>query len=460
MNTVENHRVFKVSKLTTHIRSLLEDAYPFVRVAGEISNLSQPASGHLYFTLKDAQAQLRIVLFKMQRRYLAKELRNGMEVICLGRISVYEPRGEYQLIADTVDFQGAGALQRSFEALKARLAAEGLFDQEKKRPLPFVPKHITLLTSPQGAALYDFLRVARRRFPGLRISIYPVPVQGEQAAAAMVAGLERIRSQLAPDVLVLCRGGGSVEDLWAYNDEHLARAIRQGSVPVVSAVGHEIDFTIADFAADLRAPTPSAAAELLVPEQLALQRTVRMHGARLQRLMEQTLNHAQQQLQFARHRLRTKLHPVDTLLLRVDQLKSSLVQAFSRHLDTQGGHVAQLEQRLQLGSPRFRLIRQGQELADLEKRLVRAGTHILAQYEGRFLQAAAVLRAVSPLATLTRGYAIARKHDAAHTIIHAASQVDPGEKVELLLATGRLECRVEAVLPADTAFFPARNTKI
>jgi len=457
---VENHRVFKVSELTTHIRSLLEDAYPFVRVAGEISNLSQPASGHLYFTLKDAQAQLRIVLFKMQRRYLAKELRNGMEVICLGRISVYEPRGEYQLIADTVDFQGAGALQRSFEALKARLAAEGLFDQEKKRPLPFVPKHITLLTSPQGAALYDFLRVARRRFPGLRISIYPVPVQGEQAAAAMVAGLERIRSQLAPDVLVLCRGGGSVEDLWAYNDEHLARAIRQGSVPVVSAVGHEIDFTIADFAADLRAPTPSAAAELLVPEQLALQRTVRMHGARLQRLMEQTLNHAQQQLQFARHRLRTKLHPVDTLLLRVDQLKSSLVQAFSRHLDTQGGHVAQLEQRLQLGSPRFRLIRQGQELADLEKRLVRAGTHILAQYEGRFLQAAAVLRAVSPLATLTRGYAIARKHDAAHTIIHAASQVDPGEKVELLLATGRLECRVEAVLPADTAFFPARDTKI
>lgn len=460
MNTVENHRVFKVSELTTHIRSLLEDAYPFVRVAGEISNLSQPASGHLYFTLKDAQAQLRIVLFKMQRRYLAKELRNGMEVICLGRISVYEPRGEYQLIADTVDFQGAGALQRSFEALKARLAAEGLFDQEKKRPLPFVPKHITLLTSPQGAALYDFLRVARRRFPGLRISIYPVPVQGEQAAAAMVAGLERIRSQLAPDVLVLCRGGGSVEDLWAYNDEHLARAIRQGSVPVVSAVGHEIDFTIADFAADLRAPTPSAAAELLVPEQLALQRTVRMHGARLQRLMEQTLNHAQQQLQFARHRLRTKLHPVDTLLLRVDQLKSSLVQAFSRHLDTQGRHVVQLEQRLQLSSPRFRLIRQGQELADLEKRLVRAGTHILAQYEGRFLQAAAVLRAVSPLATLTRGYAIARKHDAAHTVIHAASQVDPGEKVELLLATGRLECRVEAVLPADTAFFPARDTKI
>ncbi len=460
MNTVENHRVFKVSELTSHIRSLLEGSYSFVRVAGEISNLSQPASGHQYFTLKDAQAQLRVVLFKMQRRYLAKELRNGMEVVCLGRISVYEPRGEYQLIADTVDFQGAGALQRSFEALKARLAAEGLFDQEKKRPLSFVPKHITLLTSPQGAALYDFLRVARRRFPGLRISIYPVPVQGEQAAAAMVAGLERIRSQLAPDVLVLCRGGGSVEDLWAYNDEQLARAIRQGNVPVVSAVGHEIDFTIADFAADLRAPTPSAAAELLVPEQLALQRSVFIHRARLQRLMEQTLKHAEQQLQFARHRLRTKLHPVDTLLLRVDQLKSSLVQTFSRHLAAQGRHVAQLEQRLQLGSPRFHLIRQGQELADLEKRLVRAGTHMLAQYEGRFLQAAAVLRAVSPLATLTRGYAIARKHDTAHTVIHTASQVDPGEKVELLLATGKLECRVEAVLPADTTFLPSRDTKI
>ena len=443
---MEDSRILKVSELTANIRSLLEGRYSFIRVAGEISNLSRPASGHLYFTLKDSQAQLRVVLFKMQRRYLAKELQNGMEVVCLGRISVYEPRGEYQLIVDTVDFRGAGALQQSFEALKEQLAAEGLFDSTVKRPLPFLPKHITLLTSPQGAALHDFIRVARRRFSGVTIAIYPVPVQGEQAAAAMVAALEQVRSQLQTDVLVLCRVGGSMEDLWAFNDEGLARAIRRGTVPVVSAVGHEIDFTIADFAADLRAPTPSAAAELLVPELLGLKKIIAVQQARLQRRMEEHLHSAAQRLRFAHHKLRSRPHPVNSLLLKVDQLAGSLQWSLLRKLEQHGLHLSRLEQRLQLCNPRLRVARQEQVLATLTNRLVQAGREALQQREGRFLQAAAVLRAVSPLATLTRGYAIARRRNAAQSIIRSAAQVEVGETVDVLLASGTLGCRVDEVV--------------
>lgn len=456
---MEDSRILKVSELTANIRSLLEGRYSFVRVAGEISNLSRPASGHLYFTLKDNQAQLRVVLFKMQRRYLAKELQNGMEVVCLGRISVYEPRGEYQLIADTVDFRGAGALQQAFEALKARLAAEGLFDAAIKRPLPFLPKHITLLTSPQGAALHDFIRVAKRRFPGVTIAIFPVPVQGEQAAAAMVAALGQIRSQLQTDVLVLCRGGGSMEDLWAFNDEELARAIRLGTLPVVSAVGHEIDFTIADFAADLRAPTPSAAAELLVPELFGLKKTIAVQQVRLQRRMEERLHSAAQRLRFARHKLRSRPHPVNTLLLKVDQLAGSLQLNLLRKLELHGVSLARLEQRLQLCNPRLRVARQEQVLAALTNRLALAGRETLQQRESRFLQAAAVLRAVSPLATLTRGYAIARRRNAAQTIIRSADQVEAGEMVDVLLASGKLGCRVDEVVTEDGPPLPDTNKK-
>lgn len=446
---MDERRIFTVGELSAHIRSLLEGRYPFVRVSGEVSNLSQPASGHLYFTLKDAQAQLRVVLFRMQRRYLAKTLRNGMEVICLGRISVYEPRGEYQLIADTVDFQGAGALQQSFEALKAQLAAEGLFSQESKRPLPFLPRHITLLTSPGGAALHDFLRVARRRFPAVRISIYPVPVQGPQAAAAMVAALDHIRAQMHSDVLVLCRGGGSAEDLWAYNDAGLVRAIRRGSIPVVSAVGHEIDFTLADFAADLRAPTPSAAAELLLPERLALRRAVAVEQARIVRLMAQILAHADQRLHFLRHRLQTLPHPAENLRLRVERLVAGMTESMRRRMAGEQQRVAQQEQRLQLCHPRFALIREEQRLEALGQRFVQAGVQNLRQKEERFLQALALLRAVSPLATLGRGYAIVRREEGGREILRSATQARVGERVEVLLGVGRLFCRVEESLPEE-----------
>ena len=282
---MDDRRVLTVSELNESIRLLLEAQYPFISVGGEISNLHKPYSGHCYFTLKDSGAQIRAVLFKMQQRYLSRFPKDGDHVVCRGRISVYEPRGEYQLIVDTIDHQGAGALQLAFEQLKQRLATEGLFDEHRKRRPPGFPGHITLVTSPRGAAVHDFIHIANRRCPMVRIAVYPVAVQGEQASAEMIRALEEINARVATDLIVLCRGGGSIEDLWAFNDEHLARAIRRSAVPVVSAVGHEIDFTIADFAADLRAPTPSAAAELLTPDSAALRVRINQQDERLRRLL-------------------------------------------------------------------------------------------------------------------------------------------------------------------------------
>lgn len=247
MNT---KRIFSVSELTSSIKSMLEGRFPFISVAGEISNLRRPASGHLYFTLKDDRAQIKTVLFKTQQRYLEKTPRDGQMVVCQGRLTVYEPRGDYQLIVDAMDFHGAGALQLAFEQLKKKLAAEGLFDQEDKKPLPALPRHITLVTSPTGAAVHDFIRIAQSRYPQIRIAVFPVAVQGDAAAGEIQEAILEINNQMHTDIIVLCRGGGSIEDLWAFNDEQLAREIRYSNIPVVSAVGHEIDFTIADFAAD------------------------------------------------------------------------------------------------------------------------------------------------------------------------------------------------------------------
>ena len=443
---MDDSLVLSVSALTRNLKSLVEGRFSFVRVAGEISNLSRPASGHLYFTLKDEQAQLKVVLFRMQRRYLAHDLQNGQEVLCSGRLSVYEPRGDYQLIADTVSFRGAGNLAQAFQTLKARLAAEGLFDAAVKRPLPFLPRHITLVTSPEGAALHDFIRIARRRFPGLHIAVYPVPVQGEQAAPAMITALTRIRRQIQTDVIVLCRGGGSTEDLWAFNDEALARAIREAAVPVVSAVGHEIDFTIADFAADLRAPTPSAAAELLVPEQAALVKAVALHHSRLLRLMTQRLDAWEARLRLFRQRLFTMPHPVERLQLEVARLKARMERSLARLLAEHDHSLREVVQRLQRCDPRLALARQEQRLRLAHNRLWAAGRKTLVDKEQRLGRAAAVLQAVSPLATLSRGYAIARRLGG-QRIIKSARDTQPGDTLELLLAHGALQCRVEALRP-------------
>src|SRR3990170_6260873 len=266
--------ILTVTQLTIRVKDLLEGTFPDVWVVGEISNLSAPRSGHIYFTLKDEQSQIRAVLFRSSQRFLKFTLQHGLQVICRGRVGVYEPRGEYQLVLEYIEPKGVGALQQAFEELKARLAKEGLFDLDRKKPLPLLPRRIGIITSPTGAAIRDMLRVIRRRHPKMEILIYPVVVQGAAAAPEIVEAIRYFNQEKNADVLIVGRGGGSLEDLWAFNEESVARAVYGSAIPVISAVGHETDYTISDFVADLRAPTPSAAAEMVVKNKEDIQRHI------------------------------------------------------------------------------------------------------------------------------------------------------------------------------------------
>ncbi len=440
--SMSSQRILTVSQLTGSIRGLLETHFPFVSVRGEISNLRRPYSGHIYFTLKDDRAQLRAVLFKMQQRYLEEEPRDGQQVICRGRLSVYEPRGEYQIIVDTLDFHGEGALQLAFERLKKKLAAEGLFAADRKRKPPPMPDHITLVTSPGGAAVHDFIRVARARLPGIRLAVYPVAVQGETAAAEMITALAEINRHLQTDVIVLCRGGGSLEDLYCFNDEDLARAIRASRIPVVSAVGHEVDVTIADLAADLRAPTPSAAAEILVPDGTALLEQVFRQRARLGHSIRTTLDRYRDRLRLLRHRLGTMPQPLDNLLLQLDQYALRLEHGIRELLAERKDSLQELAARLAETSPRTRLQLYGQQLDNLRSRLARASGLVVDRNRAALGRAAALLDAVSPLATLERGYAIVRKDSPRGKIIRSADQVQPGEDLRIILHRGQVRATV------------------
>ena len=441
---MNNQKIFSVSELTTAIKSLLEGRFPFIDVIGEISNLRRPASGHLYFTLKDDRAQIKTVLFKMQQRYLEKQPCDGQMVVCRGRISVYEPRGDYQLIVDALDFHGAGALQLAFEQLKNKLATEGLFDQADKKELPLLPRHITLVTSPTGAAVHDFIRIARRRHPQVRISVYPVAVQGETAAGEIREAIIDINSQVETDIIVLCRGGGSIEDLWAFNDEQLARSIHDSTIPVVSAVGHEIDFTIADFAADLRAPTPSGAAEMLLPDSSFLGDRIAELTRRLHHTMQARLDRYQDQLAMYRRQLSSATQPLDTLMLRLDHLAGNMEHAMQNRLTAHQARLNELDSRLQQNNPLQLLLLFQQNILGLERRLQQAGKRVIRENNQALARAAGLLDAVSPLSTLARGYAIARKKSGRNRtkIITAVDQVRSGEKIEIILHQGRLACSV------------------
>ncbi|MCI5146810.1 MAG: exodeoxyribonuclease VII large subunit, partial [Candidatus Electrothrix sp. AR3] len=409
MNIPENNqKFFTVSALTTDLRTLLEGYFPFISVVGEISDLRQPSSGHLYFTLKDDQAQIKAVLFRMQRRYLEKQPQNGELVLCQGRLSVYEARGDYQLILDSLDFHGAGQQQLAFEQLKRQLAAEGLFAEAIKKPLPAQPNHITLVTSPNGAAVHDFIRIAQNRYPQVRLSVYPASMQGAAAAAEIrkaIAAINRHKKQLATEIIVLCRGGGSVEDLQAFNDEELTRQIRRSEIPVVNAVGHAIDFTLADFAADLRAPTPSAAAEMLLPDQDVLADQVEELAHRLRRAMQYMLERQQDQLTLYRQRLSSSSQPVTTLHLHLDHLADNLEHAIHDILTNRQTRLNGLDNRLRQSSPFPALILHQQRLEELQHRLSQAGRSMMKEKGQQLAKAAEVLDAVSPLSTLARGYA-------------------------------------------------------
>ncbi len=445
MNDFHANRVQTVAEVTRSIRGLLESAFPFVTVAGEVSNLRRPYSGHLYFTLKDREAQLKAVLFKAQQRYLDGELAEGREVVCRGRISVYEPRGDYQLIVDVVDARGAGALQAAFEELKERLAAEGLFDPARKRPLPFLPRRVAVITSPSGAALFDFLKIAGHRFAAVPITVVPVRVQGEGAATEMVEALRRVNAAALADAIVLCRGGGSLEDLWPFNDERLARAIHASAIPVVSAVGHEVDFTIADFVADHRAPTPTAAAEAVLPDRAALVRWLAERAGRLSRAMARHLQRCRHQVDLERRALADPSLLLANFLLRFNQHQGAMHHAMRERLRAAGACHAGLSLRLAEQSPGRRLALSRSEVGELGRRLAMLIRHHLERHGGRLERAAGLLDAVSPLAVLFRGYAVARREEDGR-VIRESTAVAPGDRVAILLHRGRLNCRVEETL--------------
>ena len=414
--------VLSPSALVRMARDLLEDAFRLIWIEAEISNFSRPASGHLYFNLKDAQAQVRCAMFRTKSQYLRFKPADGVRVLARARVSLYEARGEFQLIVEHMEEAGEGALLRAFEQLKARLAAEGLFDAARKRPLPALPRRIGVITSPSGAAIRDVLSVISRRFPLAEVDIMPVPVQGKDAPPAIAGMIAAASKAKRHDVLLLTRGGGSIEDLWAFNDEAVARAIYACKVPIVSAVGHEIDFTIADFASDLRAPTPSAAAELLVPDGGEFLRRIERDRAQLNSCMRRALRSLSQRTDRAQARLRS-LHPRVRLRVGRERL---------------GG----LRTRLRMLHPRTQLRQKADRLRALSDRMRRAAHSRLREERLRVNELARALNAVSPLATLERGYAIL-SDPASSTVIRSAQQAAPGARLQARVADGQFIVRVE-----------------
>ena len=436
-----SRRIYSVSDLTENIKALLEDNYPFLWISGEISNLRIPSSGHCYFTLKDDGAQIAAVIFRNQKRRLDVDLADGRRVTGLGRLTVYPPRGAYQIILEFVEPAGLGALQAAFEQLKRRLAEEGLFDSSRKKPLPPVPRRIAVVTSATGAAFQDILTVSRRRFPNLEIHLSPVPVQGDPAPERIADALAGIGAMGAVDVVILARGGGSLEDLQPFNTETVARAIFASPIPVVSAVGHETDVTIADFVADLRAPTPSAAAEMVVPlKSELLQRCAALTKA-LKSAMVRMAAPRRERVQELRKRL---VHPgrrVQELRLRLDDATGRVFRSLDRRNQRHREQLQWMAHRLDAASPVHRICRLRQELAatttDLSSTM--ADRCRGQRVEHRRLRTA--LDALNPLAILARGYSITRRLPD-RTVLLGSEGVEIGQEVEITLARGRLRTRV------------------
>lgn len=436
--------VFTPSGLNRLVRDLLEDALPMgVWIEGELSNVSRPASGHIYFTLKDANAQVRCAMFRMAASRLRFRPADGMHVLMRAKVGLYEARGEFQLVADHMEPAGEGALQREFEQLKARLGAEGLFDAERKRPLPDFPKRIGVITSPSGAAVRDVLSVMGRRFPLAEVDVLPVPVQGREAPPAIAAMLRSASASGHYDVLLVTRGGGSLEDLWAFNDESVARAIHASDVPVVSAVGHEVDFTIADFVADLRAATPSAAAELLVPDDADLERRLDRLRQRMATLMARRLQAAAQRADHWQARLNAQ-RPQARLARdaqRLEALRRRLHMSIGQANALRRARLERLQARLAARHPRLRLDPSRARLGELRQRMSSAIGRRLERERARVAQQGRTLHAVSPLATLERGYAIV--FDERDAIVRRAADVAVGERVRVMLGEGELRLRRE-----------------
>ena len=438
--------IYTVSRLNREVRALLDRGFGVLWLEAEISNFARPSSGHWYFSLKDAGAQVRCAMFKQRNSLCSFTARDGQKVLVRARIGLYEPRGEYQLIVEHMEDTGLGALKRQFEELAAKLSAEGLFAQERKRPLPTLPKRIGVITSPTGAAVQDILQVLKRRFPAVPVLIYPVSVQGTQAAGEIVAALKLAGRRAECDVLILARGGGSLEDLWAFNDETLARTIVASSIPVVSGVGHEVDFTIADFAADVRAPTPSAAAEIVVPEAGDWFRTFGNFGQRLRKALQRRLGDCNERLRWLMGRA-AQVSPTARLtqqMQRLDDLEQRLLRGLRQDLSHRKTLLAEKRSRLWESSPVARVQASVSRHDALLARLQGAGLEAVRRARERLVPLVRTLHAVSPLATLGRGYAIVSAESG--EILRDAQNATPGTVINARLAAGQIRATVDSIL--------------
>lgn len=434
--------VFSVSDLNRLSKQTLDHNLPLLWLEGEISNFSRPGSGHWYFTLKDDQAQIRCALFRNRNQRLGFVPEHGQQVLMRGRVGLYEPRGDYQFIGEHMEASGHGELQRRFEALKQKLDQEGLFDPDIKQELPAYPQCLGVITSPTGAALRDVLSVLKRRYPMLRIKVFGSMVQGDGAAQTIVTAIQQADADNDCDVLLVTRGGGSLEDLWSFNEESLARAIHAAKKPVVSAVGHEIDTTIADFVADLRAPTPSAAAELITPDQQELQDALTSYQFLLRDLL---LRRVEQRSQHSQHLL-TRLnnqHPeqqLQRLNQRVDEWELRLQRLQQRRLESLSVKLSHLMQRLQQVSPARRIAQQEEQLKRLTTRLIHSGKRNQQRHQEHFAALTQALQAYSPLNVLKRGYAIAQTQDG--TVLRSAEDASKGDQLNLRLGKGEIDVTV------------------
>ncbi len=440
---ISDREIYSVSRLNREARAQLEGHFPLRWVEGEISNLARPRSGHIYFTLKDQFAQVRCALFKMRASSLRFLPEEGQQVIAQVRVTIYESRGDYQLIVERMEEAGSGALQRAFEALKAKLQAEQLFSQTLKQPIPKRPQTIGVVTSESGAALHDILTVLARRNPSVKVVIYPTAVQGEMAAPAIIQAIEIANRRDECELLIVGRGGGSLEDLWPFNEEGVARAIAASRLPVVSAVGHEVDLTIADLVADLRAPTPSAAAELVTTDRVELLIGVQGQFMRLQRAMRSRLHQTLQLLHSIQRHLRHPRQRIEEQTQRLDELELRLHRA-TRGAHGQGvGRLGALSSRLNGQRPTLRIVQSKRRLQALWGALQRVRNHHLTQQRLTLAKGVQALDLVSPLATIQRGYSITLSANG--KIVKTVDDVATGERITTTLAQGKLISQITAV---------------
>ncbi len=434
--------IYNISQLSTEAKELLEGTFPLIWVEGEISNFSCPSSGHWYFTLKDSRSQVRSAMFRMRNMHIPFQPKNGDQVLIRARVSLYTARGDFQLIAEHMEEAGDGALRRAYEALKTRLQSEGLFEARHKLEIPPHPQRIGIITSPTGAAIRDILHVLKRRAPSIPVTLYPAAVQGEQAAEHIIEALQSAIDERRCDTLIIGRGGGSIEDLWAFNSEPLARLIYSAPIPVISAVGHEIDYTICDFVADQRAPTPSAAAEMASPDHSVWQHRLEQLKQRLARSALNHIDPKKQQLAWLQQRIRHPQQKIMEQSQHLDEIEQQLIKQIKQIIKQKQQRVELLAAQVQQNIPSHQLTHYDLHLQQLSRRLHRRCENILHDRKQVLTQHAHHLNTVSPLATLSRGYSVVT-HEKSGAVIRSSEQVNRGDKINIRLNQGQIEAIVE-----------------